>query len=191
MGGPGGPHRGPPGGPPGPPPCTFFWVFNNSPSRDSFGPLFWPPPGAPRDGVPSRVPRSSPQDGGLGVGTPPSDGTQHPVWVELRGLEGGSWSLRSARSNLVGYGPPCWMELRSSLGGLRVVHAVAFTQTYPSWVPVRHHAQRAFGWNPGALGSSAATGPIAPLLRNGGYVALRKSTSLNANGGSHAQGGVA
>ena len=47
------------GGPPGvpflaprgaPPPrgakkCTFFWVFNNSPSRDSLGPLFWPPPG--------------------------------------------------------------------------------------------------------------------------------------------------
>ena len=44
---------GPPGGPPGTPPCTFFWVFNNSPSRDSFGPPAGPPrdpPGAPGPG---------------------------------------------------------------------------------------------------------------------------------------------
>ena len=38
----------PPGGAPrasrgGAKKCTFFWVFNNSPSRDSFGTLFLPP----------------------------------------------------------------------------------------------------------------------------------------------------
>ena len=32
--------------------CTFFWVFNNSPSRDSFGPLFWPPGTGPFSGYP-------------------------------------------------------------------------------------------------------------------------------------------
>ena len=44
-----GPKMGTPGGPPGGSPpgparggkkCTFFWVFNNSPSRDSLGPFF-------------------------------------------------------------------------------------------------------------------------------------------------------
>ena len=49
-GGPSGVHFVPPQGGPGGPPargakkCTFFWVFNNSPSRDSLGPFF-PPPG--------------------------------------------------------------------------------------------------------------------------------------------------
>ena len=34
----------PPGGPPrGGKKCTFFWVFNNSPSRDSLVPFFSPP----------------------------------------------------------------------------------------------------------------------------------------------------
>jgi len=56
---PGDPPWGPPwGGPPGGPPgggkkCTFFWVFNNSPSRDSLGPPEAPPgtpPGPPWDG---------------------------------------------------------------------------------------------------------------------------------------------
>ena len=47
-GSPGGALWGPPGGPPrGAKKCTFFWVFNNSPSRDSLGPFFGPP----RDGV--------------------------------------------------------------------------------------------------------------------------------------------
>ena len=47
-GGSGGGSRGGTGGPPGTPPgprgakkCTFFWVFNNSPSRDKDGTLFW------------------------------------------------------------------------------------------------------------------------------------------------------
>ena len=53
RGPPGGALLGPPGGgPPGGPPrgakkCTFFWVFNNSPSRDSLGHFFRPPPGRP------------------------------------------------------------------------------------------------------------------------------------------------
>ena len=34
------PLGGPPGDPPGGKKCTFFWVFNNSPSRDSLGPFF-------------------------------------------------------------------------------------------------------------------------------------------------------
>ena len=34
------PPRGPPGGGKK---CTFFWVFNNSPSRDSLVPFFSPP----------------------------------------------------------------------------------------------------------------------------------------------------
>ena len=34
------PGGGPPGDPPGGKKCTFFWVFNNSPSRDSLGPFF-------------------------------------------------------------------------------------------------------------------------------------------------------
>ena len=34
---------GPPGTPRGAKKCTFFWVFNNSPSRDSLGPFFPPP----------------------------------------------------------------------------------------------------------------------------------------------------
>ena len=38
-------HFGAPrGGPPrGAKKCTFFWVFNNSPSRDSLGPFFRTP----------------------------------------------------------------------------------------------------------------------------------------------------
>lgn len=52
---PGVPFWAPPGGPPGGPPrgakkCTFFWVFNNSPSRDSLVPFFGSrrvPPGPP------------------------------------------------------------------------------------------------------------------------------------------------
>ena len=53
MGVPGGSRRGTPGGcifgppgrgaPRGAKKCTFFWVFNNSPSRDSLGPFFGPP----------------------------------------------------------------------------------------------------------------------------------------------------
>ena len=40
----GAPRGGPPGGPPGgAKKCTFFWVFNNSPSRDSLSPFFAPP----------------------------------------------------------------------------------------------------------------------------------------------------
>ena len=31
--------------------CTFFWVFNNSPSRDSFGTLFRTPPGRGHGGL--------------------------------------------------------------------------------------------------------------------------------------------
>ena len=57
-----GPKMGTPGGPPGGSPpgparggkkCTFFWVFNNSPSRDVLNfpgfrdPRFGPPPGPP------------------------------------------------------------------------------------------------------------------------------------------------
>ena len=70
------------GGPPGvpflaprgaPPPrgakkCTFFWVFNNSPSRDSFLGFFGPPGQGPRTGYPG-------QDrpyGGIGGSTPSS-----------------------------------------------------------------------------------------------------------------------
>ena len=59
LGGPWPPPQNPPRDPPGAPPpggakkCTFFWVFNNSPSRDSLGhffrpprdPPFWPSPG--------------------------------------------------------------------------------------------------------------------------------------------------
>ena len=46
-----GPPRGPPGAPPGGgKKCTFFWVFNNSPSRDSLGPFFGPPGDPPWDG---------------------------------------------------------------------------------------------------------------------------------------------
>ena len=60
-----------PGGPPGPrgaKKCTFFWVFNNSPSRDSFGPFFGTPPeghfgGYPGQGLPY---------GGIGGSTPSS-----------------------------------------------------------------------------------------------------------------------
>jgi len=45
------PQGGPPrGGPRGAKKCTFFWVFNNSPSRDSLGPFFGPPRDPPRTG---------------------------------------------------------------------------------------------------------------------------------------------
>ena len=37
------PRGAPPGAPRGAKKCTFFWVFNNSPSRDSLGPFFGPP----------------------------------------------------------------------------------------------------------------------------------------------------
>ena len=73
KGGPGGVPPGctvPPGapGPRGAKKCTFFWVFNNSPSRDSFGPFFGTPPeghfgGYPGQGLPY---------GGIGGSTPSS-----------------------------------------------------------------------------------------------------------------------
>ena len=48
----GAPRGGPPGGAKK---CTFFWVFNNSPSRDSFGPPENPGgPGGPSRGPPKR-----------------------------------------------------------------------------------------------------------------------------------------
>ena len=59
--------RGPPG-PRGAKKCTFFWVFNNSPSRDSFLGFFGPPGQGPRTGYPG-------QDrpyGGIGGSTPSS-----------------------------------------------------------------------------------------------------------------------
>ena len=46
-GSPGSPRPGP-----GPKKCTFFWVFNNSPSRDSLGHFFDPPPEPPSPGHP-------------------------------------------------------------------------------------------------------------------------------------------
>ena len=57
------PPRGPPRGVPRGPvrggkKCTFFWVFNNSPSRDSLGHFFAPPGTAPLG-----------QDGGSTVGS--------------------------------------------------------------------------------------------------------------------------
>ena len=59
---------GPPGGAPprGAKKCTFFWVFNNSPSRDSLGPFFGPPRDTPIWGHTPRwgpwsVTRSSPR----------------------------------------------------------------------------------------------------------------------------------
>ena len=53
---PGGPPRGVPRGPArGGKKCTFFWVFNNSPSRDSLGPFF-PPPGQAGFGTVWRAP---------------------------------------------------------------------------------------------------------------------------------------
>ena len=56
------PGEGPPGGAPpgGAKKCTFFWVFNNSPSRDSFGPP--ENPGGPGGALPG-----TPQRGVLGA----------------------------------------------------------------------------------------------------------------------------
>ena len=60
KGGPGGVPPGCTGDPRGPPgprgakKCTFFWVFNNSPSRDSFGPFFGPPRDPPKWGYPGQ-----------------------------------------------------------------------------------------------------------------------------------------
>ena len=63
----------------------------------------------------------------------------------------------------------------------------------PSWDPAARAAALRDGGLEGAyrlerLGRVAATGPFAPLQRNGGYVATRKSSSLKAMGGSPAQG---
>ena len=69
------PSRGAPGGAPrGGPACTFFWVFNNSPSRDKMGHFPGPPPGRnpgppdpPSPGyppwTPPQTPRVAPPDG--------------------------------------------------------------------------------------------------------------------------------
>ena len=61
---PGTPPRDTPRDTPGPPGCTFFWVFNNSPSRDKDGTLFW-------DGILGQIPRwdKTPHRGPLRGGT--------------------------------------------------------------------------------------------------------------------------
>ena len=69
-----------PGAPPGrAKKCTFFWVFNNSPSRDSLGHFFRPraAPGHPREPPrnpppgPGEAPRSSPRRTGSHYRTAP------------------------------------------------------------------------------------------------------------------------
>ena len=101
--------------------CTFFWVFNNSPSRDSFGDFFW----APRDG---------------------------PKW----GYPGSDrWVCR--------LGPSLWDH-------------------------IPHHAQHVPAWA-GAVREHGCDGTRSRLFcASGGYVAMRKSTSLKARDGSPAQG---
>ena len=99
-GGPGGPggSRGPPGQPPGPPECTFFWVFNNSPSRDKdgtlFGTDFWD------KNRPSRNGWDSPDGGygGTGLGQGGLGG--------YRGVQGGTWGVWVGGTVWVGRGDP-------------------------------------------------------------------------------------
>ena len=84
--------QGPPGGPPGTPPCTFFWVFNNSPSRDSFG----PPAGPPRDPPGAPGPGQDTQSLAIGWG---SGGGNTPQWWNTypSGLSyGARWEVRKS-----------------------------------------------------------------------------------------------
>ena len=63
--------RGAPGGPRGAPGCTFFWVFNNSPSRDRFFGFYvtvWTTPPKFLQNFPPAAPR------GGGENSPPAGG---------------------------------------------------------------------------------------------------------------------
>ena len=60
---------GPPGTPRGAKKCTFFWVFNNSPSRDKILGQFLGPPRDTQSGAPARGTPMDPQIGPM-VGSP-------------------------------------------------------------------------------------------------------------------------
>ena len=128
--------RGPPGQPPGPPECTFFWVFNNSPSRDKdgtlFGTDFWD------KNRPSRNGWDSPDGGygGTGLGQGGLGG--------YRGVQGGTWEdydsefdLEDCRQNRI----PAYVEFE-----IGVWSSALWTSDMKWEKPVVTEAEEVVGW---------------------------------------------